>query len=99
MPHPLVAHQCRSTHCVVIIGADMTRSPLTRLLEEFRRAIRITERAGATLFISLVVYCGLVDAFALSASVATQLLRLAKVRTHHALTAVVELANELQRWP
>lgn len=75
--------------------AEPKRVPLFEFL---RRCIHIIERAGATLFLLVAVYCGLTEAVAFTASAATHALALARERTHHASYAVSELAAEVRKW-
>jgi len=75
--------------------AEPTRTHPFNLL---RSAVHLIERAGATLFLLVAIYCGLTEAVAFTATVATHALRFARERTHHAAQAVAGLTEELRAW-
>jgi hypothetical protein len=69
-----------------------------RPFDFLHRTIHLIERAGATLFLLVAIYCGLIEAVAFTASTAAHALAFARERTHHAYHAISELAAEVKKW-
>ena len=69
-----------------------------RLFDFIRRLIHLIERTGATLFLLVALYCGLVEAIAFTASAAAHALAFARERTQHATQAVAGLVSEMKKW-
>jgi hypothetical protein len=63
-----------------------------------RRVIHLIERTGATIFLLVAIYCGLIEATAFTATVTTHALRFARERTHEAARAVSGLVSEVKEW-
>ncbi len=76
----------------------MVEPSRNRFFDLLQRSIRLIERTGATLFLLVALYCGLVEAIAFTVSAATHALAFARERTHHASHAVSDLAAEVRKW-
>jgi DNA-binding transcriptional ArsR family regulator len=87
-----------AAHRRLALERTMSDPNRARPLDLLRRAIHAIERIGATLFLLVAIYCGLVEAIAFTASAATHALGFARERTHHASRAVAGLVDELRKW-